>query len=312
MNQLNLYHIFYTVAQCGNISAAAKKLYISQPAVSKSISKLEESFPTPLLQRTSKGVVLTESGQILYQQLETAFQAIKQGEEQIQQNNALGVGSISIGVSTTLCKYVLLPYLKTFIAANPNIKVSISCQSTYETLTALENGTLDIGLVGESERLGNLNFQPIQTIHDTLVTSPEYLEKLTEQAAQFYAKADITSAYERDVKCAYRSYYLTDDRKNAKIIDEIELKEQSEFYWFLHTEADIEVIENGAVLSKDGKKMKFVYESNQPLEIYTMDAVPLDTSPKAQNTPNDGVRKIVLYGKVCGNLKITAELKSVQ
>ena len=112
MNQLNLYHNFYTVAQCGNISAAAKKLYISQPAVSKSISKLEENFPTPLLQRTSKGVILTESGQILYQQLETAFQAIKQGEEQIHQNNALGVGSISIGVSTTLCKYVLLPYLK--------------------------------------------------------------------------------------------------------------------------------------------------------------------------------------------------------
>ncbi len=199
MNQLNLYHIFYTVAQCGNISAAAKKLYISQPAVSKSISKLEESFPTPLLQRTSKGVVLTESGQILYQQLETAFQAIKQGEEQIQQNNALGVGSISIGVSTTLCKYVLLPYLKSFIAENPNIKVSISCQSTYETLAALENGTLDIGLVGESERLGILNFQPVQTIHDTLVTSPEYLEKLTEEAAHAYDKADITELTEKEL-----------------------------------------------------------------------------------------------------------------
>ena len=64
-NSLNLYYIFYIVAQCGNISAAAKKLYISQPAVSKSISKLEENFPTPLLQRTSKGVILTESGQLL-------------------------------------------------------------------------------------------------------------------------------------------------------------------------------------------------------------------------------------------------------
>ena len=219
MNQLNLYHIFYTVAQCGNISAAAKKLYISQPAVSKSISKLEESFPTPLLQRTSKGVVLTESGQILYQQLETAFQAIKQGEEQIQQNNALGVGSISIGVSTTLCKYVLLPYLKTFIAANPNIKVSISCQSTYETLTALENGTLDIGLVGESERLGNLNFQPIQTIHDTLVTSPEYLEKLTEQAAQVYAKADITELSEKELMSSATFLMLNKNNVTRQHVD---------------------------------------------------------------------------------------------
>ena len=61
MNQLNLYHIFYTVAQCGNISAAAKKLYISQPAVSKSISRLEESFAfcisiwTPLFRPSARG-----------------------------------------------------------------------------------------------------------------------------------------------------------------------------------------------------------------------------------------------------------------
>ncbi len=219
MNQLNLYHIFYTVAQCGNISAAAKKLYISQPAVSKSISKLEETFPTPLLERTSKGVVLTENGQILYQQLETAFQAIKQGEEQIQQNNALGVGSISIGVSTTLCKYVLLPYLKSFIAENPNIKVSISCQSTYETLTALENGTLDIGLVGESERLGNLHFHPVKTIHDTLVTSQEYLEKLADRAAITYEKADITELTERELMSSATFLMLNKNNVTRQYVD---------------------------------------------------------------------------------------------
>ncbi|MBQ7776487.1 MAG: LysR family transcriptional regulator [Lachnospiraceae bacterium] len=219
MNQLNLYHIFYTVAQCGNISAAAKKLYISQPAVSKSISKLEEAFPTPLLQRTSKGVVLTESGQILYQQLETAFQAIKHGEEQIQQNNALGVGSLSIGVSTTLCKYVLLPYLKSFIAANPNIKVSISCQSTYETLTALDNGTLDIGLVGESERLGNLSFQPIKTIHDTLVTNQEYLEKLAERASVTYNKTDITELTEKELMSSATFLMLNKNNVTRQYVD---------------------------------------------------------------------------------------------
>ena len=219
MNQLNLYYIFYIVAQCGNISAADKKLYISQPAVSKSISKLEEALHAPLLQRTSKGVVLTESGQILYQQLETAFQAIKQGEEQIQQNNALGVGSISVGVSTTLCKYVLLPYLKNFIAENPNIKVSISCQSTYETLTALENGTLDIGLVGESERLGTLNFQPIRTIHDTLVTSPEYLEKLTETAAKTYEKTDITELTEKELMSSATFLMLNKNNVTRQHVD---------------------------------------------------------------------------------------------
>ena len=189
MTPLNLYYIFYIVAECGNISAAAKKLFISQPAVSKSISKLEEEFPTPLLIRSSKGVKLTETGEILYKQLENAFQAIKQGEEMIRNFAQTGAGSLSIGVSTTLCKYMLMSYLKGFIAENPNIKISISCQSTYETITALENGTLDIGLVGESDRLGSLNFQPLLTIHDTFVVSPEYLEKLTARASAMHEKA---------------------------------------------------------------------------------------------------------------------------
>ncbi|MDE5950526.1 MAG: LysR family transcriptional regulator, partial [Acetatifactor sp.] len=183
MNQLNLYHIFYTVAQCGNISAAAKKLYISQPAVSKSISRLEESFTSPLLIRSSRGVTLTENGKLLYKQLETAFQAIRQGEEMISRNDLLGAGSLSIGVSTTLCKYVLLPYLQDYIATNPYVKVSLSCQSTYETIASLESGALELGLVGESERLesSHLNFLPIREIHDIFVCSPEYLSKLQSQ-----------------------------------------------------------------------------------------------------------------------------------
>lgn len=183
MNQLNLYHIFYTVAQCGNISAAARKLYISQPAVSKSISRLEESFASPLLIRSSRGVTLTENGELLYKHLETAFQAIRQGEEMISRNDLLGAGSLSIGVSTTLCKYVLLPYLQDYIAANPYVKISLSCQSTYETIASLENGTLELGLVGESERLesSHLNFLPIREIHDIFVCSPEYLSKLQNQ-----------------------------------------------------------------------------------------------------------------------------------
>lgn len=186
MNHLNLYHIFYTVAQCGNISAAAKKLYISQPAVSKSISRLEEAFASPLLLRSSRGVTLTENGQLLYRHLDTAFQAIRQGEEMISRNDLLGAGSLSIGVSTTLCKYVLLPYLQDYIAANPYVKVSLSCQSTYETMTSLESGTLDLGLVGESERMENshMTFLPIREIHDIFVCSPEYLSKLQKQSGE--------------------------------------------------------------------------------------------------------------------------------
>ena len=63
MNQnLSLYQIFYVTARHGNISHAAKELFISQPAISKSIRKLEQSLDVTLFSRNSRGVQLTEEG----------------------------------------------------------------------------------------------------------------------------------------------------------------------------------------------------------------------------------------------------------
>ncbi len=66
---LSQYKIFYEVAKAGNISKAAKELYISQPAISKAISKLEDSIGIPLFTRSSRGVQLTAEGQETFQKL---------------------------------------------------------------------------------------------------------------------------------------------------------------------------------------------------------------------------------------------------
>jgi len=62
---LSQYKIFYEVAKAGNISKAAKELFISQPAISKVISKLEENLEITLFTRNSRGVALTMEGQTL-------------------------------------------------------------------------------------------------------------------------------------------------------------------------------------------------------------------------------------------------------
>lgn len=179
---LNLYHIFYETAACGNISAAARNLYISQPAISKAIAKLESNLKTTLFIRNSRGVRLTPDGELLYQQISSAFQSICRGEEQIRRNTLLGVGQLSIGVSTTLCKYMLLPYLQAFIRENPHVKLSIYCQSSLETIDGLESGRLDIGLIGESEHMGELSFLPVKEIQDMFVTTKDYLSHLKERS----------------------------------------------------------------------------------------------------------------------------------
>ena len=175
---LSLYYVFHTVAKKGSISHAAKELYISQPAISKSIQKLEDNLNTTLFKRSSRGVTLTADGEILFQHTRDAFDTLEEGEEILARHHALGVDQLRIGVSTTLCKYILLPHLQRFIKAYPHVKISISCQSTYQTLTLLEENKIDIGLVGEPALQKGFYFQPLQKIQDIFVTTTAYLEHL--------------------------------------------------------------------------------------------------------------------------------------
>ena len=112
---LSSYRIFYVVANKQNISKAAKELYISQPAISKSIRKLEESLGVQLFERSSRGVTLTPEGELLYAHVKSAFETLTLGEDRLRRSVALGIGNLTIGASSTLCKYILLPYLKNFI-----------------------------------------------------------------------------------------------------------------------------------------------------------------------------------------------------
>ena len=185
MNQnLSSYRIFYTVANTGNISKAAKELYISQPAISKSIQKLEESVGCKLFSRSSRGVVLTDEGKLLYEHVSEAFETLTMGEEKLKRSIELGVGHLKIGVSSTLCKYLLLPYLKEFIRQNPHISISFSCQSTNDTLKLLEDNKIDIGLIGKPENLKNIHFDFLEEIEDIFVAAKDYLRNLKARGIQ--------------------------------------------------------------------------------------------------------------------------------
>ncbi len=178
-NNLNLYHIFYTVAKNKNISGAAKELFISQPAISKAIAKLENNLDTKLFMRSSRGVTLTNEGVILYEQVKNAFMAIQSGEDQLHKIATLGVSHLSIGVSITLCKYVLLPYLQEFIRQNPHITISITCHPSMETIQDIEKGVTEIGLVGIPSNPGHLLcYEPIKEIQDTFIATDNYLKNL--------------------------------------------------------------------------------------------------------------------------------------
>ena len=175
---LSQYRIFFEVAKAGSISKAAKLLYISQPAISKSILRLEESLEIALFVRTSKGVSLTTEGQIFYEYLQNAFSAIEAGENHLTKIKQFNIGKITIGTSNTLCKYILLPYLNNFMKKNPNTMVSIFTQSSDETNFLLSEGKIDIGLVAKPAKTHNMSYISILKIHDVFVATPDYLNNL--------------------------------------------------------------------------------------------------------------------------------------
>mgnify|MGYP000415243998 CR=1 FL=1 len=93
---LDLYRIFCAVVRTGNMSAAARELFISQPAVSMSIRQLEDRMGSPLLVRTAKGVYPTAEGKLLYTYLEQALGLIQAAEEKYYQMVHMEMGDFDV------------------------------------------------------------------------------------------------------------------------------------------------------------------------------------------------------------------------
>lgn len=177
---LSLYHVFYTVACAGNICRAAKELYVSQPAVSRSIQKLEENLGVLLFKRNSHGVTLTPEGAALFEKVQGAFSLLQDGEEQLLRNKSGSLPKLCLGTSSTLCRYVLLSYLRPYISSHPKTRIAISCQSTYQTLRLLDEEKIDLGLTARPKKLQGYYFHPLLHITDTFVATATYLRNQEE------------------------------------------------------------------------------------------------------------------------------------
>lgn len=177
-SNLNRYRLFCAVAECESISKAADLNYISQPAISKAITKMEESLGTVLFNRNHRGVTLTDEGKVFYDELKSAFDIIKEGEDKLRSINELGIGRLRLGASSVLCKAMLLPYLKGFINENPHIKITIECQSSSRIHKMLMDGIIDVGLMVKPDNMTELSFISLGEIEDIFAATPNYLDNL--------------------------------------------------------------------------------------------------------------------------------------
>ena len=176
---LSTYRIFFEVAKQGNISKAAESLYISQPAISKTIVRLEDNLNVKLFKRNSRGVSLTEEGEVLFRHVQEAIHHIEEAENALQKMKDYHIGHLDIGASTTLCRYILLPYLKKFMEEFPNIQINLKNQDSAKNIQVLEAQDIDIALVAIPKHLSpNQKVILEQEVEDIFVASPKYIENL--------------------------------------------------------------------------------------------------------------------------------------
>ena len=174
MVSIEHYKAFYYAAKIGSISKAAEKLFITQPAASRSIKQLEKTIGSPVLFRSSKGVSLTSEGKILYEYVEKALNFIDTAEKRIKDIQNMDAGEIRIGISDTLCKHYLMPYLESFNLEFPNIKISVTNPTTPKTIELLKSGKVDFGVINLPVTDSELEIIPGIQLQDCFVCNEKY------------------------------------------------------------------------------------------------------------------------------------------
>ncbi|MGN8889620.1 LysR family transcriptional regulator [Dysosmobacter sp. HCP28S3_G4] len=172
--KLELYRVFREVAETGNISVAAKNLYISQSAVSQSIKQLETALQARLFARSPRGVTLTGEGQMLYQYVRSALSLLSTGEDKLSQAQQLLLGTLTIGASDTVTAMFLTPYLERFHREHPGIRLKIVSGRSAKVLSLLKSGVVDIAFASSPADKSSLTDWPCFQTHTAFVAGSGY------------------------------------------------------------------------------------------------------------------------------------------
>lgn len=169
----NLMKIFYEVASSNSFLEAANKLYISQPAISKSMNKLEEEMNVQLLYRNNKGISLTHSGQLLFECIKKMSETFEICNREILAINDAEEGNLVIGIQSHIVRNYLMDKIEHFRLNHPNIKIELIDMPTYQFIEKIENRKLDFVIDSSpiTSIYSNISIIPIHSLNTCFITS---------------------------------------------------------------------------------------------------------------------------------------------
>lgn len=149
MANLNLDHLatFRLVVSRGSFSGAAEVLGLSQPAVSLQVRQLEQLLQARLVERTGRGIKITQAGEALLAHSEEIDRAVSAAIHSVAAQAEAVSGSVTIGSGATACIHLLPPVLQQLRQHFPLLSVRVRTGNTLEIVRAVEENRIDIGLV---------------------------------------------------------------------------------------------------------------------------------------------------------------------
>lgn len=163
---------FLRVAEHGNITRAGEELGISQPALSRSIQRLEEEFGQPLLERQTRSIALTEAGQLLQSRAQQVLQIVEDTKAQIADDGQSG--RLRIASIPTVAPYFLPNFLRKFHDEFPRAQLVVQEDTTDHLIHRCKQGEVDLAVLALPIAAKYLETEPLFTEELMLVTSPQH------------------------------------------------------------------------------------------------------------------------------------------
>jgi DNA-binding transcriptional LysR family regulator len=166
--------IFHAVASAGSFTHAGQTLGLSQSAVSRQISALEEEISTPLFQRHARGLTLTDEGELLFTAVTDVLGRLAAAEEALKNVHDAPRGALKITASHGIGAYWLLPRLGAFLAQYPEVEVHLVMDDKELDLAQRE---ADLAIRMRAPVQADLIQRKLFTVHYHMYASKAYLEQ---------------------------------------------------------------------------------------------------------------------------------------
>lgn len=166
--------VFHTVAEAGSFTHAGEVLNLSQSAVSRQISALEESLHVSLFHRHARGLILTEQGELLYRTVHEVFAKLAMAEARITESRERPEGPLKITTTVAFGSVWLTPRIKEFMETYPGIEMSMLLDDGEVDLAMRE---ADVAIRFNAPRQPDLIQRHLIALHYNVYAAPEYLKK---------------------------------------------------------------------------------------------------------------------------------------